>query len=160
MPRNSLHKRKLRRVTGTPFQILQVILEGQLAAAPEAKVGTIAATIYESEPDALAPFVRDHTIRWLCMLLRKKRAASRPEQLPLPGFEHIPPIIKNDRGDQKLLDATAIDLRQYRAKIFTTKWRNSRRVQELQSLIGLLKGKKQGTTVGDILGLTKPKLPD
>lgn len=153
MPKTTL-RRKLRRVTGTPFQNLQRILEDQLAAAPDGKVATIAAIIYESETDALAPFVKERTIRWLCRLLRAKRAAAlQPTQLPLPGFEHIPAIISNERGEQKLLEATAIDLRQYRAKLFSSKWRNLKRVQELQKLIGLLRGKKQGTTVRQVLQL-------
>ena len=117
---------------------------------PGTPIRTVAEQIYAEQRYDFEPLFRQWVIARIVKLLSKREDAVDLEQMPLPGFEALPPRIRGERQKPvALLDATWSDLRQYRRNLLRPG--RQKKVQQVERLMSILKEMPSGSTVRDAI---------
>ncbi len=131
-------------------KLLEVLDEALEKADPSETALSIAGAVYDAELHRFAALFRERNVRWLAQMLRERRGPD-PRQASLPGFEFLPRLVTVLTGKRiAIREATWTDLRDYRQRL-TRKFRADPKVQEVERLMAMLKGKGRAVKVGDVL---------
>ncbi len=120
---------------------LEISLETALLLAEETTtLNELASRVYDSEPALMEQLRRPWMVERLRWLLARKRQRIKPDnQLPLPGFEHLPRrLTMKDGSRTPLRQAQITDLREFKDVHIKRAERNDHRLRELDALIELM----------------------
>lgn len=138
-----------------------------IAMNPELPSGQLAQVAVEDcDRDLVSGLSRVLLLRFFERLIRAERASARRklQQLPLPGFNHLPKRIPiNEKKRRSLEDATYSDLRSYVRRLSVgqrERLKNDPKLAEAKKLLELMgkyNGTSEGITVKEVFALEARK---